>query len=119
MSAFSMVRSLLRAAVPGRILPVQQFHFSPQMCLYYIAERFGARPPLMAACASLRIQPQRELKVKSAIKRRCKHCKIIKKQGLWHVICEESPRHNQRQRGKLPPPELEFFPYFFREQKGK
>ncbi|HDM32253.1 MAG TPA: 50S ribosomal protein L36 [Deltaproteobacteria bacterium] len=36
------------------------------------------------------------MKVRSSVKRRCRHCKIIKRAGVVRVICT-NPRHNQRQ----------------------
>ena len=36
------------------------------------------------------------MKVKPSIKRRCEKCKIIKRDGVVRVICE-NPRHKQRQ----------------------
>lgn len=37
------------------------------------------------------------MKTKSAIKRLCKHCKIVKRRGRNFVICKKNPRHKQRQ----------------------
>lgn len=37
------------------------------------------------------------MKKKSAIKRRCKDCKIVIKDKKAYVICKTSPRHNQEQ----------------------
>ncbi|XP_041453650.1 uncharacterized protein LOC121406845 [Lytechinus variegatus] len=37
------------------------------------------------------------MKKKSAIKRRCKDCKIVIKDKRAYVICKTSPRHNQVQ----------------------
>jgi large subunit ribosomal protein L36 len=36
------------------------------------------------------------MKVHSGVKPRCKKCKVIRRQGVVHVICE-NPRHKQRQ----------------------
>ncbi|MBW1690008.1 MAG: 50S ribosomal protein L36 [Deltaproteobacteria bacterium] len=36
------------------------------------------------------------MKVRASIKRRCKHCKIVKRRGVLRVICD-NPRHKQRQ----------------------
>ncbi|MGL4854331.1 MAG: 50S ribosomal protein L36 [Lentisphaeria bacterium] len=36
------------------------------------------------------------MKVKASIKRRCEHCKVVKRAGVLRVICKE-PRHKQRQ----------------------
>jgi large subunit ribosomal protein L36 len=36
------------------------------------------------------------MKVNASIKKRCRKCKIIKRDGVIRVICE-NPRHKQRQ----------------------
>jgi len=36
------------------------------------------------------------MKVRSSVKKICKDCKIIKRQGVIRVICKD-PRHKQRQ----------------------
>ncbi|HEX9679640.1 MAG TPA: 50S ribosomal protein L36 [Candidatus Saccharimonadales bacterium] len=36
------------------------------------------------------------MKVKPSVKKRCKNCKIIKRNGVVRVICT-NPRHKQRQ----------------------
>ncbi|MEW6412207.1 MAG: 50S ribosomal protein L36 [Candidatus Zixiibacteriota bacterium] len=37
------------------------------------------------------------MKVKSAIKKRCEFCKIVKRRGVLRVICSKNPNHKQRQ----------------------
>jgi len=36
------------------------------------------------------------MKVRSAVKRICENCKIVKRKGVVRVICKD-PRHKQRQ----------------------
>ncbi|MBI5197513.1 MAG: 50S ribosomal protein L36 [Nitrospirae bacterium] len=36
------------------------------------------------------------MKVRSSVKRICAKCKVVKRQGVIRVICE-NPRHKQRQ----------------------
>ena len=36
------------------------------------------------------------MKVQPSVKRRCEHCRIIKRKGVVRVICT-NPRHKQRQ----------------------
>ncbi len=36
------------------------------------------------------------MKVSASIKKRCKNCKIVKREGRLYVICT-NPRHKQRQ----------------------
>ncbi|MEA2066487.1 MAG: 50S ribosomal protein L36 [Thermotogota bacterium] len=37
------------------------------------------------------------MKVKASVKKRCEHCKLIKRKGRVWVVCKKNPRHNQRQ----------------------
>ncbi|MCX7784813.1 MAG: 50S ribosomal protein L36 [candidate division WOR-3 bacterium] len=37
------------------------------------------------------------MKVKPSVKKRCAHCKIIKRHGVTRVICKRDPTHKQRQ----------------------
>ncbi|HMO78602.1 MAG TPA: 50S ribosomal protein L36 [Candidatus Paceibacterota bacterium] len=36
------------------------------------------------------------MKIKSAIKARCKNCKIVKRRGNLYITCK-NPRHKQKQ----------------------
>jgi len=36
------------------------------------------------------------MKVRASVKRRCSKCKIVKRRGMVHVICQ-NPKHKQRQ----------------------
>lgn len=119
-SALSSVRWIISATMPCRFQALRHIHIRKSLPLVFGLSERSKRNLLTTPSSKIgNLQLQRSLKVKSAIKRRCKHCRIEMKLGLWHVICEESPRHNQRQRGKLPPPELQFFPYFFRSKIAK
>lgn len=37
------------------------------------------------------------MKVKTSVKQICKSCRIIKRKGVVRVICQDSPKHKQRQ----------------------
>lgn len=37
------------------------------------------------------------MKVLASVKKRCRHCKMIKRRGVLRVICGSNPRHKQRQ----------------------
>lgn len=37
------------------------------------------------------------MKVRSSVKKRCAHCKVLKRKGVVRVICKREPKHNQRQ----------------------
>ena len=36
------------------------------------------------------------MKVKASVKKICKDCKIIKRNGVIRVICSSNPKHKQR-----------------------
>ncbi|MBN1808623.1 MAG: 50S ribosomal protein L36 [Planctomycetes bacterium] len=38
------------------------------------------------------------MKVKPSIRRRCEHCRIIKRHGKVRVICKRNPKHKMRQK---------------------
>ncbi|MBN2538241.1 50S ribosomal protein L36 [candidate division WOR-3 bacterium] len=37
------------------------------------------------------------MKVRTSVKKRCAHCKIVKRKGVVRVICKRDPTHKQRQ----------------------
>ncbi|MBC8416553.1 MAG: 50S ribosomal protein L36 [Candidatus Cloacimonetes bacterium] len=37
------------------------------------------------------------MKVRASVKKMCKDCKIIKRNGVIRVICSSNPKHKQRQ----------------------
>ncbi len=37
------------------------------------------------------------MKVQASIKKRCKFCEVVKREGTLYVICPRDPRHKQRQ----------------------
>jgi large subunit ribosomal protein L36 len=37
------------------------------------------------------------MKVQTSVKRRCEHCRVIRRKGVVRVICKRNPRHKQRQ----------------------
>ena len=37
------------------------------------------------------------VKVRTSIKKRCAHCKVVRRKGVVHVICKREPKHKQRQ----------------------
>lgn len=37
------------------------------------------------------------MKVQASVKKMCKDCKIIKREGIVRVICKANPKHKQRQ----------------------
>lgn len=37
------------------------------------------------------------MKVQASVKKRCKFCKFVKREGVLFVICPRDPKHKQRQ----------------------
>ncbi|MEY8205876.1 MAG: 50S ribosomal protein L36 [Bermanella sp.] len=37
------------------------------------------------------------MKVRASVKKMCRNCKIIRRNGAVRVICESDPKHKQRQ----------------------
>jgi large subunit ribosomal protein L36 len=37
------------------------------------------------------------MKVQASVKKRCEHCKIIRRHGVVRIICKKNPKHKQRQ----------------------
>ncbi|KAM3858632.1 large ribosomal subunit protein bL36m [Diretmus argenteus] len=53
---------------------------------------------LLGQCQRLPcIQPSAGMKTKSALKKRCKDCFIVRRRGRLFVFCKTHPRHKQRQ----------------------
>ncbi|XP_071389945.1 large ribosomal subunit protein bL36m [Centroberyx affinis] len=53
---------------------------------------------LLGRCQHLPcVQPSAGMKTKSALKRRCKDCFIVRRRGRLFVFCKTNPRHKQRQ----------------------
>ncbi|KAK4162388.1 ribosomal protein L36-domain-containing protein [Cladorrhinum sp. PSN259] len=55
------------------------------------------------AVAVFQKQQQRGMKVHSSVKKRCEHCKVVRRKankrhrGYIYIICSANPRHKQRQ----------------------
>ncbi|KAI0976839.1 hypothetical protein F4678DRAFT_125918 [Xylaria arbuscula] len=67
----------------------------------------GQRPtiaiPTAAIPVTLARQQTRGMKVHSSVKKRCEHCKVVRRKagkrhrGYLYIICSANPRHKQRQ----------------------
>ncbi|KAK2731899.1 50s ribosomal protein l36 [Colletotrichum kahawae] len=66
-------------------------------------EALFAKKSVAAAVAGAVVQQTRGMKVHSSVKKRCEHCKIVRRKagkrhnGYLYVICKANPRHKQRQ----------------------
>ncbi|ATY58360.1 ribosomal protein L36 [Cordyceps militaris CM01] len=64
----------------------------------------GALSPFSRALAVVTTTTQvRGMKVHSSVKKRCEHCKVVRRKagkrhnGYLYIICKANPRHKQRQ----------------------
>ncbi|TLD21468.1 hypothetical protein PspLS_09096 [Pyricularia sp. CBS 133598] len=69
-----------------------------------IGSWLSARPRVGAVQTALRqLQQARGMKLRSAITKRCEHCKVVRRKrgkrhrGYLYIICSANPRHKQRQ----------------------
>ncbi|RKX39931.1 MAG: 50S ribosomal protein L36 [Thermotogae bacterium] len=37
------------------------------------------------------------MKVRSSVKKRCEHCRVVRRNGKVLIICSANPKHNQKQ----------------------
>ncbi|MAI93416.1 MAG: 50S ribosomal protein L36 [Halieaceae bacterium] len=37
------------------------------------------------------------MKVRASVKKMCRNCKIVRRNGVVRVVCSSDPRHKQRQ----------------------
>jgi large subunit ribosomal protein L36 len=37
------------------------------------------------------------MKVRASVKKICKNCKVVRRQGVVRILCPANPRHKQRQ----------------------
>jgi len=50
-----------------------------------------------AASADARLMERVDMKVRASVKKICRNCKIVRRNGVVRVICSTDPRHKQRQ----------------------
>ncbi|KAM0440945.1 hypothetical protein ACHAPT_000248 [Fusarium lateritium] len=59
--------------------------------------------PISRALGGGMMQQTRGMKVHSSVKKRCEHCKVVRRKagkrhnGYLYIICKANPRHKQRQ----------------------
>ncbi|KAI2615989.1 50s ribosomal protein l36 [Hypoxylon sp. NC1633] len=98
--------SLRTAPAAQQALQIQQ----PIRSISYavLATNTVSRPTATATDASRAVlavaqQQTRGMKVHSSVKRRCEHCKVVRRKagkrhrGYLYIICSANPRHKQRQ----------------------
>lgn len=52
---------------------------------------------LKATVDRLAVLRSGEMKVRASVKRICRNCKVIKRNGVVRIICSSDPKHKQRQ----------------------
>ncbi|KAI4870163.1 50s ribosomal protein l36 [Hypoxylon rubiginosum] len=111
MASSSLISSLramsLRAAPAARqVLRTQQPTRNISQTI--LAPSTTARPAVVAisakrAAQAIAQQQTRGMKVHSSVKKRCEHCKVVRRKagkrhrGYLYIICSANPRHKQRQ----------------------
>ncbi|KAI3340573.1 hypothetical protein F4824DRAFT_496860 [Ustulina deusta] len=109
-SLISSFRALsLRTRPISRILPTpsprQPTVRSISQCA--LAPTRAQRPAIVRPAATIPVtwaqQQARGMKVHSSVKKRCEHCKVVRRKagkrhrGYLYIICSANPRHKQRQ----------------------
>ncbi|KND91224.1 50S ribosomal protein L36 [Tolypocladium ophioglossoides CBS 100239] len=63
----------------------------------------GWLAPVTRTTGGRLMQQTRGMKVHSSVKKRCEHCKVVRRKagkrhnGYLYIICKSNPRHKQRQ----------------------
>ncbi|GAW21196.1 hypothetical protein ANO14919_107140 [Xylariales sp. No.14919] len=109
-SLISSLRALsLRTKPAFRIVPTlrRQQPAVRSISQNALAPAQAQRPAIMRPSAAIRAtllqQQTRGMKVHSSVKKRCEHCKVVRRKagkrhrGYLYIICSANPRHKQRQ----------------------
>ncbi|GJN70400.1 hypothetical protein PLIIFM63780_003009 [Purpureocillium lilacinum] len=104
------MNSLLRTlALPARLLGARQtVGVLAGKTTAWTPSLFGATAGWLAPAARTVVggglmQQTRGMKVHSSVKKRCEHCKVVRRKagkrhnGYLYIICKANPRHKQRQ----------------------
>ncbi|KFH43478.1 50S ribosomal protein-like protein [Hapsidospora chrysogenum ATCC 11550] len=81
---------------------------SPQRAISGILGRvppmtMASKQPSLSVLGNGMAQQTRGMKVHSSVKKRCEHCKVVRRKGgkrhngYLYIICKSNPRHKQRQ----------------------
>ncbi|KAK7987022.1 hypothetical protein PG988_002010 [Apiospora saccharicola] len=106
----SSMRAMTLASRPAGFRATSAATKQPIRCISHAVMRSVARPTVMSAVttAAKALQPtiqqqKRGMKVHSSVKKRCEHCKVVRRKankrhrGYLYIICSANPRHKQRQ----------------------
>ncbi|KAK7983250.1 nin one binding (NOB1) zn-ribbon like domain-containing protein [Apiospora arundinis] len=104
------MRSLTLASRPVGFRASTACSKQPVRSISQAVLRSASRPTtaVMAMTAAKALQPTiqqqtRGMKVHSSVKKRCEHCKVVRRKtnkrhrGYLYIICSANPRHKQRQ----------------------
>ncbi|KAI0015695.1 ribosomal protein L36-domain-containing protein [Xylariomycetidae sp. FL0641] len=101
----SSLRALSLRAAPA-VRPGASYQPVRTISQIALAAKPAARPTLAVTAAkqTFALQQTRGMKVHSSIKKRCEHCKVVRRKsskrlsrGYLYIICSANPRHKQRQ----------------------
>ncbi|KAG5981353.1 hypothetical protein E4U55_003009 [Claviceps digitariae] len=98
--ARTIASSSFMGVLAGRALRTAPAPSSP---LSIISHAWTTTTTSQITGAGLLQQQTRGMKVHSAVKKRCEHCKVVRRKagkrhnGYLYVICKANPRHKQRQ----------------------
>ncbi|KAI1737758.1 hypothetical protein F4680DRAFT_205504 [Xylaria scruposa] len=107
-SLISSLRALsLRTKPISRILPTSCRRQPTVRSISQSALTQAQRPAITKSTGTMAValvqQQTRGMKVHSSVKKRCEHCKVVRRKagkrhrGYLYIICSANPRHKQRQ----------------------
>ncbi|KAI1368241.1 hypothetical protein F5Y08DRAFT_279927 [Xylaria arbuscula] len=108
-SLVSSLRALSLRTKPAHRVPTLCLRqpTARNICQSALASTRAQRPMITNLAAKLSVtlaqQQTRGMKVHSSVKKRCEHCKVVRRKagkkhhGYLYIICSANPRHKQRQ----------------------
>ncbi|KXJ89581.1 ribosomal protein L36-domain-containing protein [Microdochium bolleyi] len=106
-SATATTNAARRAvAVAAIVAPKQQQRMISQAVFNGLTSSLRTRTatsPVLRPVATQVQQQTRGMKVHSSVKKRCEHCKVVRRKagkrhrGYLYIVCSSNPRHKQRQ----------------------
>ncbi|XP_072780526.1 large ribosomal subunit protein bL36m [Taeniopygia guttata] len=94
-AAAAPLRSLCRSPLCS-LAPWGRAAGPPAACAGWAPPPWRAPRGLLAAQPPLGPPPPAGLKTKTALRKRCKDCYIVRRRGRLYVCCKSNPRHKQR-----------------------
>ncbi|KAI1806337.1 ribosomal protein L36-domain-containing protein [Daldinia bambusicola] len=112
MAAYSLISSLRALSIRATRIPatgqvLRKHQPARSISQAVLTPSTMARPTTSIITAAKMIQAitqqTRGMKVHSSVKKRCEHCKVVRRKsgkrhrGYLYIICSANPRHKQRQ----------------------